>query len=848
MITPNGTTYSYRYDNRNRCIYKHLPGSEPIYLVYDNADRLIFSQDGEQRAQGKWRFHIPDSLGRECITGFCTNVIDYTARPFNHTIITATRTNNMNSPFRGYIVNGINLSNPDVWLVNYYDNYSFLDNSIMPERALGYEDTSDYGQRYVHSAQGLQTGRYASGNGSSPTRTAYYYDDRGRVVQSLELSLVNQKEYRAYDFSGQMLKRKFSQTKYGGNGWINEYYTYAYDHAGRLTKITHQLDDGKVVTLSENTYDELGRLKTTKANDRQDLQLTYTYNIRDWVTGITGTHFKEHLYYNTALTDHAVPAWNGNIATVVYDDYMGFDYTYDYADRLTKADNWMLDNGQRGLYSSAYEYDKNGNMTAMVRLEDDNTEDFSLTLRGNQMYAAYETQETTDSGYGRNLWYDHGLEVDDYYRPFYNQFQDYRTNSSDVFLYNRNGALIKDPYKGDSLIYDLSGRLTRIDVPAVIGLIRYSYDGTGRKVRADYQWHNGLSFNPAENTGVDYGTTRPNSRVTYNYFDNKVYDDRTLKQILLPNGYISDGKYYFYMRDHLGNNCVVQDEDGQVVQRTYYHPYGKPIGNSEGQGMPVQPYKYGGKELESLVGLTRYDFGARQLDYTYNCFTTRDPLEEQYYTWSPYVYCGGNPIKYIDPDGREKKIYLNTKRQYAELQPEDPYRLHIYSHGRREDGTLVFEIPNALPKDFTDPDKLHYWLYTDDVSEMWVDYINSGKNNPLEIVLHACYSSKMAQKISKRFPNTIVTGTSDKLFVVDKVEFGPYRNYPFFRGYWITYIDGIEVMRFKAGYPPPYPQENSTDSSLVLDEEYEKNIWSDMFLEFSIWVKAGLEKLRLNSN
>ena len=487
VITPNGTTYSYRYDNRNRCIYKHLPGSEPVYLVYDNADRLIFSQDGEQRAQGKWRFYIPDSLGRECITGFCTNVIDYTARPFNHTIITATRTNNMNSPFRGYIVNGINLSNPDVWLVNYYDNYDFLDNSIMPERALGYEDTSDYGQRYVHSAQGLQTGRYASGNGSSPTRTAYYYDDRGRVVQSLELSLVNQKEYRAYDFSGQMLKRKFSQTKYGGNGWINEYYTYSYDHAGRLTKITHQLDDRKVVTLSENTYDELGRLKTTKANDRQDLQLTYTYNIRDWVTGITGTHFKEHLYYNTALTDHAVPAWNGNIATVVYDDYMGFDYTYDYADRLTKADNWMLDNGQRGLYSSAYEYDKNGNMTAMVRLEDDNTEDFSLTLRGNQMYAAYETQETTDSGYGRNLWYDHGLEVDDYYRPFYNQFQDYRTNSSDVFLYNRNGALIKDPYKGDSLVYDLSGRLTRIDVPAVIGSIRYSYDGTGRKVRADYQ-------------------------------------------------------------------------------------------------------------------------------------------------------------------------------------------------------------------------------------------------------------------------------------------------------------------------------------------------------------------------
>ena len=29
---------------------------------------------------------------------------------------------------------------------------------------------------------------------------------------------------------------------------------------------------------------------------------------------------------------------------------------------------------------------------------------------------------------------------------------------------------------------------------------------------------------------------------------------------------------------------------------------------------------------------------------------------EKYYDWSPYAYCMGNPIKYIDMDGRESSV------------------------------------------------------------------------------------------------------------------------------------------------------------------------------------------------
>ena len=38
-------------------------------------------------------------------------------------------------------------------------------------------------------------------------------------------------------------------------------------------------------------------------------------------------------------------------------------------------------------------------------------------------------------------------------------------------------------------------------------------------------------------------------------------------------------------------------------------------------------------------------------------FTTMDPLCEKYYSTSPYAYCNNNPVKYIDPDGREIEIH-----------------------------------------------------------------------------------------------------------------------------------------------------------------------------------------------
>jgi RHS repeat-associated protein len=63
------------------------------------------------------------------------------------------------------------------------------------------------------------------------------------------------------------------------------------------------------------------------------------------------------------------------------------------------------------------------------------------------------------------------------------------------------------------------------------------------------------------------------------------------------------------------------------------------------------PYLFNGKELDEEPGL--YYYGARYLNPTNGMWLSTDPLFEKYVGMSPYNYCAGNPVKLVDPDGRE---------------------------------------------------------------------------------------------------------------------------------------------------------------------------------------------------
>ena len=115
--------------------------------------------------------------------------------------------------------------------------------------------------------------------------------------------------------------------------------------------------------------------------------------------------------------------------------------------------------------------------------------------------------------------------------------------------------------------------------------------------------------------------------------------------------------YHDFACDHQGSNRLVVDGNGNEEQKNEYYPYGGPWGDaSTNQGF--QPFKYNSKELDRVHGLDWYDYGARRYDPAYCLFTQIDPLAEKYPHLNPYVYCAGNPVNYVDPDGLYPKNVL----------------------------------------------------------------------------------------------------------------------------------------------------------------------------------------------
>ena len=97
---------------------------------------------------------------------------------------------------------------------------------------------------------------------------------------------------------------------------------------------------------------------------------------------------------------------------------------------------------------------------------------------------------------------------------------------------------------------------------------------------------------------------------------------------------LTDNTYYYYLKDHQGNNRVVINSSGTVQEVNHYYPFGSTFATSN-----VQPYKYNGKELDTKAGLNWYDYGARHYDATLGRWFVADPLAEKMYGWSPYGYC-----------------------------------------------------------------------------------------------------------------------------------------------------------------------------------------------------------------
>ena len=105
---------------------------------------------------------------------------------------------------------------------------------------------------------------------------------------------------------------------------------------------------------------------------------------------------------------------------------------------------------------------------------------------------------------------------------------------------------------------------------------------------------------------------------------------------------------YFYHGDHISSVVLVTDKKAKVVQQFAYMPFGELLVDNSTVDLD---YRFSAKETDRESGLGY--FGARYYDNTSAMWLGVDPLWEKYAGMNPYNYCAGNPVIYIDPDGKK---------------------------------------------------------------------------------------------------------------------------------------------------------------------------------------------------
>jgi RHS repeat-associated protein len=706
--------YQYKYDYRNRLVEKKLPGKQWEYIVYDNLDRVVATGPANSpfsEQQTGWLITKYDVFNRVAYTAWLGNDsfssekrFQY-QKDFNHNNETLSETksgSNVDNVNNLYSSNVTPLNGYKVLTINYYDDYNFSNGpQNIPNAILD--------QPVLHNTKGMATGSWVRVL-TTPSETLAevnynLYDSKSRVIETKTTNILGGFTIvdTKYNFIGQVLQSITLHKKADAVGLIKITEDFQYTPQGRLLNHTHQINDDPKELIAHNLYDELGKLISKNVGGGNvsgfsGLQkVDYGYNIRGWLTNINNV---ENLNNNGSPTDlfafkinydqvdndvnHQInKLYNGNISETYWKTSSDnvkrkYGYQYDNLNRLLNSIYQKPDTPSNvtNSYNESMKYDKNGNIISLMRNGelDDQVIELSIDdLTYNYQHNSNKLNKVTDATNDPN-----GFKDDTDLDP---------NDTNDDYTYDLNGNMIQDTNKGiESISYNHLNLPTQLTF-ANSSKINYFYNALGKKVRKQVI---DLTSESSVVTTTDYldGFQYKNGNLQF-FPTAEGYvncNAPTITQSTLPDGtviqYMQDESiptfsYVYNYLDHLGNIRLSYSKDPQngvlrIIEENHYYPFGlkhanynsgKNIYTKEMEILKIKPlppllrtsynYKYNGKELQDELGLNMYTYGFRDYDPAIARWVCVDPLAEKSRRWSPYNYCVDNPVRFIDPDGRE---------------------------------------------------------------------------------------------------------------------------------------------------------------------------------------------------
>lgn len=635
--------FQYIYDIYNRQIEQKIPGKKQWeYMVYDQLDRPILTQDKNLLNVGKWLFTKYDALGRPVYSGlFASTLTRSSLQTAVDNYINANTSNLSNKESRTAIASSIggaslNYSNNaypnanlEVLSVNYYDDYSFTDSDkpSTPGTVLG--------QTVSTRTKGLPTAMWSKTLGATSWTKSYtYYDEKGSSIFVYEKNHLGgyTDSKTKLDFRGKVESSITIHKRLSTSPSLTIADRFEYDHTERPTAQYQIVNSNPEQRIAKMTYDELGIIIKKEIGGTGGIalqSLDYTYDIRGVLRKVNDVDnmgsdlFAYELNYEAGEGSYfTAPQYNGNISQMVWKSAKNnlkksYYYDYDGLNRLVKGrygEGADLTTNWQKFEVSVSGYDHNGNITGLTRKGSssgtliDNLTFYYDTGSGNQLMKV--TDASTTEGFKNGI------------------------NTVDDYDYDGNGNLIKDFNKNISLIeynhLDLVTRVTFGDARK----IEFTYDAFGGKLQMKYI--NGSTI------------------TTTDYIGGFQYVNNTLQFFPTPEGYVehSGGTYVhvYTLRDHLGNTRVsFKNTSGTntILSSTDYYPmgmihYGEYVANS------TYNYKYQNKEQLLANGYNMYDFGSRMYDASVGRWFNTDPQNQ---FASPYLAMGNHWVTGVDPNG-----------------------------------------------------------------------------------------------------------------------------------------------------------------------------------------------------
>ena len=355
-------------------------------------------------------------------------------------------------------------------------------------------------------------------------------------------------------------------------------------------------------------------------------------------------------------------------------NFICFIYTYDKSNRLLSS------NTSGNIYKLENTYDKDGNILTLDR-------------KG-------RSGNTIDS-----FAYD--------YYPSTNKLLSVR-DGKEQFNYDANGNMTTDSlnkntnikYDHRNLIIQLKHKALPMDTADTLKFVtNYLYDEAGNRIRKTvYKFIGTTSAQEnAQDLSNDSLWQLYNDEVYSRDVSGKelaIYKDNTAFEFPIYGldliGKIKGDEPFYYMKDHLGSVRAVINSSGDVVSAQDYDVWGYLL-QDRVYDSDSNKFKFTGKERDVESG---YDyFGARYYDSRIANWTSMDPLMEKHYDFSPYNYVLRNPLRLVDPDGKQVEIITRTYiPQESSVNPlykvyHDNRSANYYSKNYRTEQRMVV-VPN----------------------------------------------------------------------------------------------------------------------------------------------------------